>query len=147
MYQTLEIQYFIHILGIRLTRTASKYRSQAIVRPSEEHFQHRIVQVTEKLYKEVCEIRRLFTPIDLNECHWGLLVVERILRSTGVEERMMTFGYSLGYKFPIYIKQLLAAVIDSCYSVMSTVWSFPTKNYILDHLGYTLQQNYYSYGM
>lgn len=121
-------------LGICITRMASLYKSKKVICLLQEHIQTLQTGLTEKVYDEKCDFKRIVMPIDLTTCHCGLRLVYFEKKSKDEERRLMKFGDSLGFKCPMYIKRFLAAVIDRCYPSAGHIWSFESSNYIINEL-------------
>lgn len=86
-------------------------------------------------------------PIDLDQCHWGLLLMERIVDEDDYEQMVVEFGDTLRFQFPMHMKRFLEGLIENCLTLPSgEVWKYDRKNYVLDISGYKRQNDSYSCG-
>ncbi|PXF44696.1 hypothetical protein BWQ96_05553 [Gracilariopsis chorda] len=114
--------------GIRLCRMADMCKDKHFIEPSEEQVQSLVRSLTERMFEADCPIRSIFLPIDLNECHWGLLVLDIVEKGDGCEERVLSFGDSLRFTRPLHIKKFFQAVVDGCFPPKKgTRWKFERK--------------------
>lgn len=83
--------------GIRLCRIAAMFKGKRIVKPTDDQVDSLAHSLNDKVYDSDDPITSIFLPIDLYECHWGVLVLEIIQRKDGYEERKLSFGDSLRF--------------------------------------------------
>lgn len=89
---------------------------------------------TTRRFAEQGDITKIVIPPNLNYTQYGMLVAKRVIHlRNGIEERIVSFGGSLGYKFPSSFVQFFKAALDHVFLHSDTCSTMSRNTYMIHH--------------